>query len=271
MIFALTGTDLDAKAALVERSVRRYTESVDGIDAVAFDRIGQGAARSRQPERRHRAAQDRRAGHRTGRRARVLVADGRAGAVQLPRVVRPRPSAARVGVRRRTGRHCSTRQCSTTPSTTTTARTRDRSHAGRHPTPRAGARRPTEPSPAAVGAGAMDRDELVVASLGEIVHARSGDKGGDANLGVWVRDRARLGLAPGRPSPSTSSDACFPKHASWRSRATNSPTWARSTSCIRGLLGTGATSTLRLDAQAKALGEWLRSRSTKVPQSLVKT
>ena len=37
---------------------------------------------------------------------------------------------------------------------------------------------------------------------------------------------------------------------------------------IRGLLGTGATSTLRLDAQAKALGEWLRSRSTKVPQSL---
>ena len=31
-------------------------------------------------------------------------------------------------------------------------------------------------------------DELVVASLGEIVHARSGDKGGDANLGVWVRD-----------------------------------------------------------------------------------
>ena len=31
-------------------------------------------------------------------------------------------------------------------------------------------------------------DELVVAALGEIVHARSGDKGGDANLGVWVRD-----------------------------------------------------------------------------------
>jgi len=38
---------------------------------------------------------------------------------------------------------------------------------------------------------------------------------------------------------------------------------------IRGLLGTGATSTLRLDSQAKALGEWLRARSTKVPRSLV--
>ena len=39
---------------------------------------------------------------------------------------------------------------------------------------------------------------------------------------------------------------------------------------VRGLLGTGATSTLRLDAQAKALGEWLRARSTKLPRSLVK-
>ena len=39
-VLALTGTDLDAKAALVERSVRRYAESVDGIDAVALDRIG---------------------------------------------------------------------------------------------------------------------------------------------------------------------------------------------------------------------------------------
>ena len=38
---------------------------------------------------------------------------------------------------------------------------------------------------------------------------------------------------------------------------------------LRGLLGTGATSTLRLDSQAKALGEWLRSRSIKVPRALV--
>jgi hypothetical protein len=39
---------------------------------------------------------------------------------------------------------------------------------------------------------------------------------------------------------------------------------------IRGLLGTGATSTLRLDAQANALGESLRSRSNRVPRALVK-
>ena len=41
MIFALTGTDLDAKAALVEQSVNLYTQSVDGLDAVSIERIGQ--------------------------------------------------------------------------------------------------------------------------------------------------------------------------------------------------------------------------------------
>jgi Acyclic terpene utilisation family protein AtuA len=42
VILALTGTDLDAKAELVERSVHRYTDAIDGVDAVAIDRIGQG-------------------------------------------------------------------------------------------------------------------------------------------------------------------------------------------------------------------------------------
>ena len=41
MLLALTGSDLDAKAALIERSVHRYTDAVDGLDAVAIDRIGQ--------------------------------------------------------------------------------------------------------------------------------------------------------------------------------------------------------------------------------------
>ena len=40
MLLALTGPDVDAKAALVERSVRRYAASVDGIDAIAVQRIG---------------------------------------------------------------------------------------------------------------------------------------------------------------------------------------------------------------------------------------
>ena len=41
VLLALTGTDLHAKAALLERSVHRYAQAVDGLDAVAIDRIGQ--------------------------------------------------------------------------------------------------------------------------------------------------------------------------------------------------------------------------------------
>ncbi len=40
-ILALTGTDLDAKAALVERFVQRYAEATRGLDAIAVERIGQ--------------------------------------------------------------------------------------------------------------------------------------------------------------------------------------------------------------------------------------
>ena len=56
-------------------------------------------ARSRQPECRNTAAEDRRAGHQRGRGPGVFVADGRAGPVQLPRDVLPRPATTRVGVR----------------------------------------------------------------------------------------------------------------------------------------------------------------------------
>ena len=112
-------------------------------------------------------------------------------------------------------------------------------------------------------------DELVVATLGDIVHARSGDKGGDANLGVWVRDRAAWEWLP-RPSPSTNSDAFSPNPRPAIARY-ELPNLGAVNFVLRGLLGTGATSTMRLDAQAKALGEWLRARNTKVPQPLVKT
>ena len=112
-------------------------------------------------------------------------------------------------------------------------------------------------------------DELVVTSLGEIVHARSGDKGGDANLGVWVRDfqawewlKSTLTVDELRRLLPETRELAIERY--------ELPNLGAINFVIRGLLGTGATSTLRLDSQAKALGEWLRARSTKVPLSFVK-
>jgi hypothetical protein len=113
-------------------------------------------------------------------------------------------------------------------------------------------------------------DELVEVPLGDIVHARSGDKGGDANLGIWVRhrdawpwlqwtltvDELRRLLPETRQSPISRYEL---------------PNLGAVNFVIRGLLGDGATSSLRVDAQAKALGEWLRARTAKVPRHLVES
>ena len=113
-------------------------------------------------------------------------------------------------------------------------------------------------------------DELVVAPLGDVVHARSGDKGGDANVGVWVRDwqawdwlRTTLTVEELRRLLPEARDLAISRYELPNLGAVNF--------VLHGLLGNGATSSLRLDAQAKALGEWLRARNTKVPGSLVKT
>ena len=125
---------------------------------------------------------------------------------------------------------------------------------------------PAEPSQAP-SASAPSSDELVVVSLGELVHARSGDKGGDANLGVWVRDRAAWDWLT---STLTVDELrrLLPETRQLAISRYELPNLGAVNFVLRGLLGTGATSTLRLDAQAKALGEWLRSRSIKVPRAL---
>ena len=110
--------------------------------------------------------------------------------------------------------------------------------------------------------------ELVVASLGEIIHARSGDKGGDANLGVWVHEREGWEW----PRSTLTVDELrrlLPETRDLAISRYEFPNLGAVNFLIRGLLGTGATSTLRLDAQAKALGEWLRSRSVNVPRAVV--
>jgi hypothetical protein len=112
-------------------------------------------------------------------------------------------------------------------------------------------------------------ESVLPAPLGTFVHARSGDKGGDANLGVWVRNfqawdwlKSTLTVDELRRLLPETRELAIERYELPNLGAVNF--------LIRGLLGTGATSTLRLDAQAKALGEWLRSRSIKVPRSLVK-
>ncbi|MGB3371244.1 MAG: acyclic terpene utilization AtuA family protein [Rhodococcus sp. (in: high G+C Gram-positive bacteria)] len=104
--------------------------------------------------------------------------------------------------------------------------------------------------------------------LGTIAAARSGDKGGNANVGVWVRtddefswlaavltvDQLKVMLPEAKALTVT-------RHVLPHLRAVNF--------VIEGILGQGVASQARFDPQAKGLGEWLRSRHIDIPETLV--
>ncbi len=119
------------------------------------------------------------------------------------------------------------------------------------------------------GPGSFGPIEATVAvPLGLIVGARSGDKGGNANLGVFARsdeawawlnefltiDRLR------RLLPETA-DLAVTRHPLPSLRSLNF--------VIVGLLQEGVAASTRQDGQAKSLGEWLRARVVDAPASLL--
>lgn len=104
--------------------------------------------------------------------------------------------------------------------------------------------------------------------LGQIALARSGDKGGDANIGVWVRTEAAWRWLAHALTEETlrtllpeTRDLKIQRHVLPNLRALNF--------VVEGLLGEGVSSSTRFDPQAKALGEWLRARHVEVPEQLL--
>ena len=102
---------------------------------------------------------------------------------------------------------------------------------------------------------------------GRVAGARSGDKGGDANLGVWVEDeRAWPWLAHFLTADTVR--ALLPETAGLELDTARPAEPARGQLIVRGLLGEGVAYNARFDPQAKALGELLRSRFADIPESL---
>ncbi|WP_432864025.1 acyclic terpene utilization AtuA family protein [Microbispora rosea] len=129
----------------------------------------------------------------------------------------------------------------------------------------AGGPPPGDAADAAIPPYAGDVAAGQVAPLGTVAGARSGDKGGDANLGVWVRDPARypwlaafLTVDRLRELLPEVGDLPIDRFALPNLHALNF--------VVHGLLGRGVAASPLLDAQAKALGERLRAVCVPIPR-----
>jgi acyclic terpene utilization AtuA family protein len=106
------------------------------------------------------------------------------------------------------------------------------------------------------------------APLGTVYGARSGDKGGNANVGVW---------APSAPAYAWLAEtltvarfkALLPETGECPVERHQLPNLLALNFVVRGLLGDGVAASVRFDPQAKALGEHLRSRLVDLPVALL--
>ena len=119
----------------------------------------------------------------------------------------------------------------------------------------------------AARAAAVRRD-AARAARALIAGARSGDKGGSANVGVWVRTDEQwrwlahtLTVDKLRELLPETADLPVTRHVLPNLRAVNF--------VIDGILGQGVAYQARFDPQAKGLGEWLRSRHIDIPEEFL--
>ncbi|GLY25434.1 acyclic terpene utilization AtuA family protein [Micromonospora sp. NBRC 101691] len=103
--------------------------------------------------------------------------------------------------------------------------------------------------------------------LGELVGARSGDKGGDANLGVWARTGTAYAWLRGWLTVERLGEL-LPETVGLTVERHELPNLRAVNFVIRGLLGQGVAASTRFDPQAKALGELLRARIVDLPAEL---
>jgi hypothetical protein len=129
--------------------------------------------------------------------------------------------------------------------------------------PDAGAR-PAVHTPSAPTPSAPTR----AAPLGRVFGARSGDKGGTANVGIWARDERAYRFLEGFLTVERFRKL-IPEAGGLEVRRHELPNLLALNFVVAGLLGEGVSSSTRVDPQAKGLGEWLRARVVELPVELL--
>ncbi|MFO7884230.1 MAG: hypothetical protein R6U68_05355 [Desulfobacteraceae bacterium] len=113
-----------------------------------------------------------------------------------------------------------------------------------------------------------DQGETREIPLGRLFAARSGDKGGNANLGVWAgTDQAHAFLSHYLTCDCLKT--LLPDLEPFEITRYDLPNLRAVNFYIKGLLGHGVAASMRSDPQAKTLGEYLRAKIIPVPLSVL--
>ncbi len=118
------------------------------------------------------------------------------------------------------------------------------------------------PAPSAPGG------PTVAMPIGRLIGARSGDKGGNANLGVFARSDQAWAWLDGFLTTDILRQL-LPETAPLRIDRYRLPALRSLNFVIHDLLQEGVAASTRQDGQAKSLGEWLRSRVVDIPTALL--
>lgn len=110
--------------------------------------------------------------------------------------------------------------------------------------------------------------DLRTVELGTLAYARSGDKGGNSNVGLWVRDKAAYSWLR-RALTTEEFYMLVPEAKDINVVRHEFPNLGAVHFVLKGLLGTGGSSNLRVDQIGKAIGEYLRAKHVQVPKRLL--
>lgn len=132
----------------------------------------------------------------------------------------------------------------------------------------AGPYEPVEVNPLAPEIPAVPEGPTVLAPLGRAFATRAGDKGGNANLGVWAQTPEAYAFLEQFLTTDTLKEL-LPDCAGYDIDRYTLPNLLAVNFYLHGLLGEGAAASVRSDPQAKTLGEYLRAKTIEVPASIL--
>jgi len=116
--------------------------------------------------------------------------------------------------------------------------------------------------------GTVPGGETRRAPLGAVFGARSGDKGGNANLGIFARSDAAFGWLDAFLTEKKLREL-LPEVEGLQVDRHRLASIHSLNFVIHGLLEEGVAASTRQDAQAKSLGEWFRARVVDLPEALL--